>query len=655
MVRARLGRGLPRALVLVLAISLLAAGAQALMVPEDPSSLAGGADGIVLGTVTAVESRWTADRTIETTALIALDATVRGTFPGRALTVTVQGGTVDGVTQVVEDEPVLARGNRGFYLLDRKGPARFGIHGARQGVIPVVDDTVWVTGGAHAPRAVPATDYGARLAALAEGQDVPPLEDAAAATASGPSIASVSPSSASAGTGTTITITGSGFGAKASRESGADVGFVYRSTSSSTFVPIFASGRPFFNDNVNDIVSWTDTRIVVRVPTGTTSDGYSGSASSGKVWVVTDAGVSSAASPFGVTFGYGKAQWASAPTFVVNGNCPGVTNAAAAVADAAGSWSAAVPSSAFRFVNGGTTTSTAYGRDGQNLICWRPASDFSSASTLAVTTWWYSGSTLLECDVRLNTGFSWTTGTASESAHSVEAIMLHEFGHWLNLRDLYGYQSGMPTDYDRVMFGYSGAGFGNLNLRTLSEGDLLGIRYIYGGGTAAWPDLVARTFVPPGGPVARTFTILNSVKNDGTRAAGPFTVSFCISPDPSFTTADTVIGTRSFTGLGAGVAAPELPTSVTIPSTVPAGTYYLGMIIDPADVVAESDEGNNVHLRPRPGRRSPAWWPSRAAWACPATSTWTGSTGTSTATGERTLRTWSSTAIRWTGSPRTSP
>ena len=51
------------------------------MVFEDQSSLAGGADGIVLGTVTSVESRWTADRNIETTTQIALDSTVKGPFP----------------------------------------------------------------------------------------------------------------------------------------------------------------------------------------------------------------------------------------------------------------------------------------------------------------------------------------------------------------------------------------------------------------------------------------------------------------------------------------------------------------------------------------------------------------------------------------------
>jgi PKD repeat protein len=312
-------------------------------------------------------------------------------------------------------------------------------------------------------------------------------------------LASVSPSSAPAGTGATITITGSGFGTKASRQSSADVGFVYRCTSPTTFVPAYATGKPYYDSNANGIVSWSETRIVVRVPAGRMSDGYDGSASSGRVWVVTDAGASSAAAPFAVTFGYGGIRWASPPTFVVSNNCPGVPSARTAVANAARTWNAALAGSSFRFVDGGTTSSTTIGKNGQNVICWRPVGDFADPGMLAITDWWYEGSRLVECDVRLNTAFSWTTGTGSAGTRSVEAVMLHEFGHWLGLRDLYGYSPGMPTDLDKVMFGTSNAAFGNLNRRALSAGEIAGARYIYGGGTAAGPVTVPAMAIVPGG------------------------------------------------------------------------------------------------------------------------------------------------------------
>jgi PKD repeat protein len=303
-------------------------------------------------------------------------------------------------------------------------------------------------------------------------------------------IASVSPSRAPAGTGATVTITGTGFGTKASRQSAADVGFVYRCTSPTTFVPAFATGRPRYGENANGIVSWTDTRIVVRVPAGRMSDGYWGSASSGRIWVVTDAGAASAPAPFAVTFGYGGLKWSKAPTFAVNGNCPGVADARTAVARAAATWNAALAGSSFRFVDGGSTRSTTTGRDGLNLVCWRPASEFSDPGMVAMTSWWYVGPSLVECDVRFNTAYSWTTGTASGSTRSVEAVMLHEFGHWIGLRDLYGYGKGMPTDVGKAMFGSSNADFGNLNRRALSADDIAGARSVHGGGTAPAPGAV---------------------------------------------------------------------------------------------------------------------------------------------------------------------
>ena len=356
------GRGLPRALVLVLALCLLAAGAQALMVPEDPASLAGGADGIVLGTVTSVESRWTADRTIETTARIALDATVKGTFPGRAVTVTVQGGTVDGVTQVVEDEPVLRAGRTGGSI-SSTGKARPGSGSTGPGRASSRSSTTrsgWPT-AAGARRRSPRRPTAPASPRSRRGRRCRRSRAPSAATSGGPVIASVSPSSASAGTGTTITITGSGSARRppGSREptSGSSTGARRRRRSSrssrrdgrtSTTTSTRSSRGPTPG-------SWS------ACPTGTMSDGYDGSASSGKVWVVTDAGASSAASPFGVTFGYGGIKWASAPTFVVNGNCPGVRRRGRRRRRRRGRPGTrpfrARPSGSS---NGGTTTSTAY-------------------------------------------------------------------------------------------------------------------------------------------------------------------------------------------------------------------------------------------------------------------------------------------------------
>ena len=61
-------------------------------------------------------------------------------------------------------------------------------------------------------------------------------------------------------------------------------------------------------------------------------------------------------------------------------------------------------------------------------------------------------------------------------AMDVHTVALHEMGHWLNLRDLYGNVSGYPTDIDKIMYGYGGYG---TQKRNLTLYDSLGMRYIY--------------------------------------------------------------------------------------------------------------------------------------------------------------------------------
>ena len=108
-------------------------------------------------------------------------------------------------------------------------------------------------------------------------------------------------------------------------------------------------------------------------------------------------------------------------------------------------------------------------------------------------------------------------------------------------------------------------------------------------------DLFPLTFGAPRGPVGRTFTIYNAVKNYGSTAAGPFYAGFYLSPDTTITTDDILVGYRNYeSGLDARTSGANENTQVTIPSSVAAGTYYLGTITDFTHSVAEGDEGNNV-------------------------------------------------------------
>ena len=86
---------------------------------------------------------------------------------------------------------------------------------------------------------------------------------------------------------------------------------------------------------------------MVRVPTGKTADDIWASASSGFVVVVPEDGRPASSSyPFTVTFGYGGYRWNDPAPFYVN---PGtVAGAETAIANAAATWNAAIPTSGFR-------------------------------------------------------------------------------------------------------------------------------------------------------------------------------------------------------------------------------------------------------------------------------------------------------------------
>jgi subtilase family serine protease len=112
--------------------------------------------------------------------------------------------------------------------------------------------------------------------------------------------------------------------------------------------------------------------------------------------------------------------------------------------------------------------------------------------------------------------------------------------------------------------------------------------------TPALPDLViSSATVPPVGNPGKPLSVVNTVKNQGTAAAGPFAVKFYLSQSSSLMpVADRFIGSRAVGGLGAG-ALSTATTAVTIPPDVPPGTYHLDIVANPDGFVVELDETNN--------------------------------------------------------------
>jgi pimeloyl-ACP methyl ester carboxylesterase len=79
------------------------------------------------------------------------------------------------------------------------------------------------------------------------------------------------------------------------------------------------------------------------------------------------------------------------------------------------------------------------------------------------------------------------------------------------------------------------------------------------------------------------------VQNIGDTVAGSFQVEYRLSADSVITTADTLLGTTSQTGLAAGGTA-DLSRSVTVPAATAKGVYYVGVRI----VASDADAANNT-------------------------------------------------------------
>ena len=279
-----------------------------------------------------------------------------------------------------------------------------------------------------------------------------------------PTITNIAPSLASAGTATQVTISGTNFGAA---QGASTVEFFYR------------SGQPKIEAPA---ISWSDTQIVCVVPVGVVNS-YSASAGSGPVTVTTGSGTSNGYS-FKVTFGYGERKWQETSPMIpyeVNENTSDCTGEEAAIVAGAGTWNSVGAN--FGFTYDGTTSATAYSYNGHNEIFWG-----STGGSIASCITWYTGSTILECDIVFEDALTWDTSGAP-GVYDVQNIVTHELGHWLHLRDLYGDIGDAEYDVAKTMYGFSTAG--DLVKRTLHTDDMAGIQWIYGGDLWASRHVVA--------------------------------------------------------------------------------------------------------------------------------------------------------------------
>ncbi len=110
-------------------------------------------------------------------------------------------------------------------------------------------------------------------------------------------------------------------------------------------------------------------------------------------------------------------------------------------------------------------------RDGVNAFGF---ADLGASSTIAVTTTWYNRFTgeAVESDAQYNAHYAWSTD-GSAGSMDVLNIAVHEIGHTLGL----DHPKGKGIDC-LTMHAYASAG--ETQKRTLGDGDILGIRALYG-------------------------------------------------------------------------------------------------------------------------------------------------------------------------------
>ena len=120
-----------------------------------------------------------------------------------------------------------------------------------------------------------------------------------------------------------------------------------------------------------------------------------------------------------------------------------------------------------------------------------------------------------------------------------------------------------------------------------------------GGGGGGTPNLTNNNAVSNTAPttiaVGQTITVTSSVINNGTGAAGPFTVRYRLSTDSTFDTTDPLFGDAQITGLAASGTATASFTG-PCPNVTP-GNYNLIWFIDALGEVAESNETDNTFFR----------------------------------------------------------
>ena len=268
-------------------------------------------------------------------------------------------------------------------------------------------------------------------------------------------------------------------------------------------------------------------------------------------------------------------------------------------------WNTA-PGTQFDFTYSYNSSSTYSTDDDTNSILITNTYNYNGALAVARLSfkwcvWPFWGGKLKEVDVLFNPAYSWENSVNPTfppnpwSPYNSTLVGIHELGHAFGLSHENDAMATMNSVYPN-----SGS-LGQDNDIVPHGDDVYGNRAGYGtSGTAR--DLYASTYLrsSAGNSVYITAPSIMyrsatsfqfSMGNRGTLNETSVGVKFYLSTDRNITSGDYLVGSAGFSmDQGATVTR---TVNVTASSSIPAGTYFFGWIVDPENYIAEADEGNN--------------------------------------------------------------
>jgi hypothetical protein len=269
-------------------------------------------------------------------------------------------------------------------------------------------------------------------------------------------------------------------------------------------------------------------------------------------------------------------------------------------------WNTHSPATNFRFTYSYSSSSTYSTGDGTNSIL--ITSDYSwGPNTLGVTRtlykacfWPFWHGKIEEVDILFNPAWTWDTSTNPNPTDwrvNLTLVGIHEYGHGLGLKHEDDILATMNSYYP------NGGVIGNSNDVHPHADDVHGNRAGYGtSGTVR--DFAASAYrrtaagesdpiVPPGTTYRLTSTPFRfTIENRGTVNETSVGLKFYLSTDRTITTSDYLVGSAGY-ALNAGFVG-TYTAYISVPTSVPAGYYYFGYILDPENYISESNEGNNA-------------------------------------------------------------